>query len=121
MIATERSDDISDFIAFFEQIVGRDVASDRMGADPKDIERLVQLVGFPLPEMYLGSLREFGERDGVLKPADDASPKPSALVEFYLEQADSEESEVPDNGVVFGVNGSSGERAFLYSDGSKET
>jgi len=111
MIATTPSDNITDFIAFFEQVAGRDIASDRVGANNDEIERLVQLVRLPLPKLYKGYLCEFGGYDGVLRLADDASAKPSTLIDIYLEHDSDEESEIPEHGVVFGANGSSGERA----------
>ncbi|WP_394831115.1 hypothetical protein LVJ94_31845 [Pendulispora rubella] len=120
MIATERSDDIKDFIDFLERIVGQEVARDRAGADPREIERLTALARLPLPPLYLEYLREFGANDGIVKLSDDASSKPEALIDYYLEQADSEESEIPPNMVIVGVNGSSGERALLYSDEARK-
>jgi hypothetical protein len=117
MIRTTRSDDIQDFLAFFVQMVGVEAATERAGAPLRDIERLARLARRPLPPLYLGYLTEYGRQDRVLGMADDGDARVAARGEFYAEQLDADDSEIPPNGVVISTPGLSGGRALLYQDG----
>jgi len=116
MIQTKPSDDIRDFLDFMMQTMGADAVRERVGALPDDIQRFAQWAKFRLPPLYLDYLREFGERDGALKMADDANSRVKSLIQFYVEQEGQSEPDIPPNGVVIGAFGLSGERALLYPE-----
>jgi hypothetical protein len=114
MIETVQSDEIGDFLAFMGQMLGSNALGNRGGASAEDIARFAAVVRFPLPHLYVGYLREFGEKDPVLRMADDNNTRVRSLLQFYEEQQSAEPSEIPPNAVVIGAYGLSGERALLY-------
>ncbi len=116
MIATQPSDDVNDFLGFMEHAMGPPTVQDRAGAAPDQIRQFVELVGLPLPRLYSGYLREFGESDGALRMADDTDVKVRTLLQFYAEQQVDPVELIPPNAVMIGVNGLSGERALLYPE-----
>jgi hypothetical protein len=115
MISTIPSDEIHDFLVFLSQTVGPEALRERAGASPGDIQGFVELARRPLPPLYLGYLREFGQQDRVLKMADDANPQVTALIQLYEEQAGRPDPEIPPDCVIIGVQGLSGGRALFYA------
>ena len=116
MIATKPSDDIQDFLQFLSDTMGSQTSADRAGAPQADIDAFAELVKQPLPALYVGYLKEFGQRDRTLMMTDDTDARLSTLISFYEEQAGAEESDIPTDAVMIGVNGLSGERALKYSN-----
>ena len=114
MIETNKSDEISDFIAFMSRILGPHTVQDRAGSSADDIARFTAVVRFPLPQLYIGYLREFGGKDRVLRMADDSDSRLPSLLRFYEEQQSATPSEIPPQTVVIGAHGLSGERVLLY-------
>jgi hypothetical protein len=118
MSPTSPSDDIVDFRAFLEKSIGAAALRDCAGAEPTEIESLKALVGMPLPDLYLGYLREFGKKDGPLKMAEDSDPTVKTLIEFYQERARNPgpDTDVPPRGVAIGVYGLSGNFNLIYPE-----
>jgi hypothetical protein len=115
MIPTRASDDIADFLRFYERLVGRDAAARRTGAAPGDIDKFERLVRLPLPPLYVGYLREFGEEDSVLRMADDSTTRVAELIRFHAQQS-AGASTLPPDSVAIGVRGVSGDRVLLYDE-----
>lgn len=118
MILSKPSDDIGDFLDFMATTLGRDAVLARQPAKLDDLSRFIVLARLPLPLLYLGYLKEFGAGDDLLRMADDANARVTALIELYEEQ-DPNDSEIPARGVVIGAYGMSGERTLLYPDGGE--
>ena len=116
MIPTQRSDDISDLILFLDKILGYDSKHERRGAHPNDVQKLVGLITYKLPDIYIGYLYNFGLQDSVLKMAGDAETTLNELIEFYEQQALCGNQDIPHNGVVIATEGLSGGRALIYSE-----
>ena len=114
MIETNKSDEITDFLAFMGRMLGPDAVRDRAGSSAEDIARFAAVVRFPLPQLYVGYLGEFGGKDRVLRMADDSDSRVRSLLRFYEEQQSATPSEIPPKAVVIGAYGLSGERVLLY-------
>jgi hypothetical protein len=114
MIETSKSDEIRDFLEFMGRLLGPDAVRDRSGSSAEDIAGFAAVARFPLPPLYVGYLREFGEKDRVLRMADDNDSRVRALLQFYEEQQSATPSEIPPKAVVIGAYGLSGERVLLY-------
>jgi hypothetical protein len=115
MIPTRASDDIADFLRFYERLVGPDAAARRAGASSSDIERFERVARLPLPALYVGYLREFGAEDPVLRMADDSTTRVPELIRFHAHQTPDEPTLPPDS-VAIGVRGLSGNRVLLYDE-----
>jgi hypothetical protein len=113
MIPTASSDNIQDFLAFLQQMIGSAVR-DRAGALPEDIERFTRLAKLPLPPAYHGYLSEFGAHDGPLKMADDGNPRIGSLIKLYIEEDLKSIPEIPQHCVAIATQGLTGGRALLY-------
>jgi hypothetical protein len=114
MIPTTPSDNIQDFLAFLQQMIGLVAVRDRAGALPWDIERFAALVKLPLPPLYHGYLSEFGANDGPLKMADDGNPRIGSLIKLYMEQELKKIPEIPPHCVAIATGGLTGGRALVY-------
>jgi len=114
MIPTTPSDNIQDFLAFLQQMIGSVALRDRAGALSRDIERFAALVKLPLPSLYRGYLSEFGANDGCLKMADDGNPRIGSLIKLYVEQELKKIPEIPPHCVAISTAGLTGGRALLY-------
>ncbi|MDY7232217.1 hypothetical protein [Hyalangium rubrum] len=119
MIPTALSDDIREFIGFIERLSGG-VPLLYVGATEEQIQRFVELVHRPLPPLYLRYLREFGRQTGGLRFADDAHQDIESLLEFYEDQVQQGEPEIPLNGVTIAVQSLSGARSLIYEQAQPE-
>jgi hypothetical protein len=120
MIETVQSDEIGDFLAFMGQMLGPDAVRDRAGASDEDIARFATVARFPLPRLYVGYLREFGQKDRVLQMAGDCNSRVRSLLEFYEEQRTATPAEIPPNAVVIGTYGLSEDRILLYPPDARD-
>lgn len=116
MVPTKPSDRIDDFIAFWKQLAGEEVADARVGASDDDIKRFESLCRHPLPPLYIAYLREFGRDDGGLMLTADADSRIEELNRFYVEQSQRNYQAVADNTVFIGIETLSGGRALHYGE-----
>jgi len=104
-------EDITELVAFIERR-GAGVCIDfRRGAAPDDIERFADMVGWPLPPLYRGYLREFGVEPARLFLGRDGSSALARLMGFYATA-----SERPEQGVVIVTPAISPAMILVYED-----
>jgi hypothetical protein len=115
MTQTAPSDDIRDFLGFVERLSGG-VILPRAPATEEQIQRFITLVRRPLPVLYLGYLREFGQQETLIRFADDADPEIESLLSFYEEQVGRGEPDIPAKGVTIATQGVSGARTLIYEE-----
>lgn len=82
-----------------------DFESKIKGAAPSEIHELEKLTRIPLPESYRAFLSRFGHGDGGLEIAFDGFTNISDIIEFYNDEIDAGEWEIPPNTIIFGVGG----------------
>lgn len=116
MIKSRPSDQIADFIDFYETICGKAAIDERIGSSDEEINKFVGVCGHVLPPLYIAYLREFGKHDGILRLGDNGEFQLNRLIQFYEKQLEKKRQWVPKNTVLFSLEGLSGGRGFYYGN-----